>query len=110
LVKFSDCVIAICKPSNTTSEGLRRDPKFVRTEQLLGILAYVHEDNSDPGVVYYAPETGSSPLEMINYYNGYTSVEEPVSLTLGEPESSLLNGPDFPFTETRPVFDNQLTA
>jgi TonB family protein len=108
LVKFGD--VGAGRPGPTTAERLQADPKFVRTEYVLGRLAYLHRQDTHGYVeeTYFAPELGPFPFKRINYHNDYKRVEEPVSLTFGEPETSQLRGADYPLVEQKPTYDPKL--
>ena len=92
-----------------TGEDLRRDPKFVRTEEVLGFTAYVWVESPAKDMVveyYYVPELGGgTPFKHVTAYkNGPKFVQEPVSVTLGEPAASDITGPDYLVVEQEPVF------
>lgn len=108
-VKLSDCVIAICLPRKVSAEALRADPKFVRTEEVLGHMAYVHQTERDT-LTYFVPELSGIAFKRITLINGHKRVEEPVKVTMGEPDASDVRGPDYPLIDERPVFDEQLEA
>lgn len=80
-----------------SAKQLRAAPQFVRTEEILGITAYVHrllsDDNGElQAEKYYAPETGAIPLKTILYGDGGKArlVDEPMSIAFGEPDAALL--------------------
>lgn len=92
-----------------TAEDLRRDPKFVRTEEVLGFTAYVWIESSAKDMVveqYYVPELGGgTPFKQVTTLkSGPKSVQEPISVTLGEPAASDVTGPDYLLVEQEPVF------
>lgn len=92
-----------------TGEDLRRDPKFVRTEEVLGFTAYVWIESPAKDMVvehYYVPELGGgTPFKQVTTYkNGPKFVQEPVSVTLGEPAASDVTGPDYLVVDQAPVF------
>jgi len=92
-----------------TGEDLRRDPKFVRTEEILGFTAYVWIESPAKDMVvehYYVPELGGgTPFKQVTTYkNGPKFVSEPISVTLGEPAASDVTGPDYLLVEQEPVF------
>ena len=92
-----------------TAEDLRRDPKFVRTEEILGFTAYVWIESSAKDMVvehYFVPELGGgTPFKQVTTYkNGPKFVSEPISVTLGEPAASDVTGPDYLLVEQEPVF------
>jgi TonB family protein len=100
------------RPARAAAERLRSDPKFVRTEYLLGRLAYVHRSDTDGRVeeMYYIPELGPFPFKLNLQYKGVLRVKEPVSLTFGEPEASQLRGMDYPLDEEKPAYEPKLGA
>jgi hypothetical protein len=82
-VKISDCTIANCWPHAATAKALRADPKFTGTEQVLGLLAYIHKTGQGQST-YFAVELGDVPFKRVTITaNGYKRVEEPVSSRLG---------------------------
>jgi TonB family protein len=108
LVKFGE--VGGC-PGPTTAERLRADAKFIRTDYVLGRLAYLHRQDTHGYVeeTYFAPELGPFPFRRINYFETYKRVEEPVSLTFGEPEPLQLRPPeDYTLVEQKPVYDPKL--
>jgi len=109
LVKFGE--VGAGRPSPTTAERLQADPKFIRTEYVLGRLAYLHRRDIDGYIeeTYFAPELGPFPFKRISHYDGNKRVEEPESLTFGEPEASQLRGGDYPLVEQKPVYDPKLS-
>jgi TonB family protein len=89
---------------------LQADPKFVRTEYVLGQLAYLHRQ--DIGFVeetYFVPELGPFPFKRINHHTSFKRVEDPVSLTFGEPERAQFRGVDYPLIEQKPTYDANLS-
>jgi hypothetical protein len=104
---FQDRKVSPAGPTGTplTAEQLRASPQLVRTEQLLGLTAYVlrvtETDTGLPSVdVYRTVELGSTPLKVVNYSDGKVSMmTEPVSVTWGEPAAALLKGPDYPVAQ-----------
>ena len=107
LVKLNDCMIANCWPHHITAQTLRSDPEFLRTEQLLGIVAYIHK-NASGDLTYFAPQLGDIPFKRITFLRGYKRVEEPVSLTFGEPDAAQVRDPSYQLVEEKPVFDADL--
>lgn len=92
-----------------TGEELRRDPKFTRTEEVLGFTAYVLIDRPSKDLLiehYYVPELGGgTPFKQVTTYtNGPKFVNEPVNLTLGEPDATDITGPDYLTVEQEPIF------
>ena len=92
-----------------TAEELRRDPKFDRTEEVLGFTAYVWIDRPKKDLQiehYYVPELGGgTPFKQVTTYtNGPKFVSEPISVTLGEPDGSNITGPDYFVIEQEPIF------
>jgi TonB family protein len=92
-----------------TGEELRRDPKFSRTEEVLGYTAYVLIDRPSKDLQiehYFVPELGGgTPFKQVTTYtNGPKFVNEPVSVKLGEPDATDLAGPDYLIIEQVPIF------
>jgi TonB family protein len=97
-----------------SAEELRRDPKFTRTEVVLGYTAYVWtEQLRTDGQVehYYVPELGGgTPFKQVTTYtNGPKFVTEPVSVTLGEPAAADVTGPNYLVVDQEPSFSNKLS-
>ncbi len=89
-----------------TADELRANPQFVRTENVLGLTAYVLRVTDErTGLpitdLYFAVETGRTPLKTIDYgSNGNpVAVDEPVKVIFGEPSRSLLEAPDYAVVE-----------
>jgi len=92
-----------------TGEDLRRDPKFARTEEVLGLTAYVWIESPAKDMTvehYFVPELGGgTPFKQVTTYkNGPKFVSEPLSVTLGEPAASDVTGPDYLIVDQPPVF------
>ena len=93
-----------------TAEELRRDPRFTRTEEVLGFTAYVLTDRPPRADLviehYFVPELGGgTPFKQVTTYkNGPKFVSEPVSVKLGEPDAADVTGPDYITIEQEPVF------
>ena len=92
-----------------TAEELRGDPKFARTEEVLGYTAYVLIDRPSGDFVmehYYVPELGGgTPFKSVTTFtHGPKFVSEPISVTLGEPSASDITGPDYLVIEQAPTF------
>src|SRR5688572_25597482 len=93
-----------------TGEELRKDPKFSRTEEVLGLTAYVLIDGHPARDLqiehYYVPELGGgTPFKQVTTYkNGPKFVHEPISLTMGEPAAIDISGPDYLVIEREPCF------
>jgi len=97
-----------------TAEQLRADPKFTRTEQVLGFTAYVwteHPFKDFQVEHYFVPELGGGiPFKQIQTYtNGPKFVKEPLSVTLGEPATADITGPDYLVIDQEPTFSKQLS-
>lgn len=109
LVKFSD--VGAGRPGGTTAAQLRANPNFIRTEYVLNRRAYVHRRNAHNYVeeTYFAPALGPFPFKRINYFDTYTRVEEPMSLTFGEPDASQLWDRDYQLVEEKIDFDPKLS-
>jgi TonB family protein len=94
-----------------TAEQLFNDPKFVRTERILGFEAYFLSRRFPGGDVVeetsFVPELGGGiPFKRVyTYDDGRRIVEEPTAVSMGEPEAASLSGPDFPVIEELPVSD-----
>jgi hypothetical protein len=99
-----------------SAEQLRDDPKFVRTEMILGFEAYFLSRRFPGGdfveETSFVPELGGGiPFKRVYAYDdGRRIVEEPIAVTLGEPEALALNGPDYPVIEQLPVFSKDMEA
>lgn len=84
-----------------TAEQLRSSSQFLRTETVLGLTAYVHRivNNATElplSDVYTVVELGTMPIKVVDYDDGKASlIEEPLSVTLGEPDPSLLKLPNY---------------
>jgi TonB family protein len=96
-----------------TAEELRRDPKFTRTEEVLGFTAYVWTEQIGKDLQvehYFVPELGGgTPFKQIQTYtNGPKFVSEPISVTLGEPTATDITGPDYLVIEQVALFSNNL--
>jgi TonB family protein len=93
-----------------TGAELRNDPKFSRTEEVLGLTAYVLIENHPARDVqiehYYVPELGGgTPFKQVTTYkNGPKFVNEPISFTMGEPAAIDITGPNYLVIEQEPVF------
>lgn len=92
-----------------TGEELRRDPKFTRTEEILGFTAYVLTERPSADLLrehYFVPKLGGgTPFKQVTTYtNGPKVVNEPISVTLGEPAASEITGPDYLVIEQVPTF------
>ena len=92
-----------------TGEELLRDPRFARTEEVLGFMAYVLIDHPAKDLLiehYYVPELGGgTPFKQVTTYtNGPKFVNEPISVTLGEPDAIDITGPDYFVIEQTPIF------
>jgi TonB family protein len=92
-----------------TGEELQRDPKFARTEEVLGYTAYVLIDRPSKDLQiehYFVPELGGgTPFKQVTTYtNGPKFVNEPVSVKLGEPDAIDVTGPDYLTVEQEPIF------
>ena len=93
-----------------TAEQLRSDPKFKRTEEVLGLTAYVLVYDYPPRNLqiehYFVPELGGgTPFKQVTTYkNGPKFVSEPISVTMGEPAETDVTGPDYFVIEQPPIF------
>lgn len=98
----------------TTADELRRDSKFKGTEIVLNFNAFVlREKFSVVGYTtetYFVPELGRIPFKRIYIFDdGRKWVEEPISVTLGEPAAADVRGPDYPVIEQIPIFNDNLS-
>lgn len=99
-----------------SAEQLLGDPKFIRTENILGFEAYFLRQRfprSDFVMeTSFVPELGGGiPFKRVyTYDDGRRIVEEPMALVMGEPQAADLSGPDFQVIEQLPVFDKALAA
>ena len=99
-----------------SAEQLRGDPKFIRTENILGFEAYFLRQRFPAGdfvmETSFVPELGGgTPFKRVyTYDDGRRIVEEPIALVMGEPQAADLSGPDFQVIEQLPVFDKELEA
>lgn len=96
-----------------TADELRRDAKFDRTEDVLGFIAYVLIDRPQKDLSiehYFVPELGGGiPFKQITTYtNGPKLVTEPLSVIVGEPDSSDVTGPDYFTIEQQPHFVHRI--
>lgn len=88
------------------AEELLADRQLLRTENVLGLTAYVmrvtDESTGAPTTdLYFAVETGNAPLKTIDYdgKGRVVAIAEPVNIIFGEPAPSLLDAPDYPVVE-----------
>ncbi|HYG82498.1 MAG TPA: energy transducer TonB [Pyrinomonadaceae bacterium] len=91
-------------PGSTTAAEFRADPNFSRTETVLGHVAYVlrvqEKGYCYVEETYYVPEIGRTPFKRVTTFkNGSRRVEEPVSLTFGEPDVRLVRGAGYTVIE-----------
>jgi len=96
-----------------TAEELRADPKFTRTEEILGFTAYVLSEHPAKDLLienYFVPELGGgTPFKQVTAYsNGPRFVSEPISVTQGEPDAIDITGPDYLVIEQVPIFCRNL--
>lgn len=93
---------AVTPPAPMTAEQLRAHKQFVRTEKVLGLECYVLRTTDEAtglpvSDTYYAVEAGNIPLKSVEYYAGKPQIiDEPVSISFGEPDPRLVSGPDYP--------------
>lgn len=79
-----------------TAEGFRNSPNYIRTETTLGLEAMVMKPGNEPPghfEAYRAPALGGDFIKTVRH-GKFTSVGEPVSITLGEPDAALVKMPD----------------
>jgi TonB family protein len=98
-----------------TVAQLQRDPKFTRTETVLGFQAYVMSERLPVGYLmetFFVPELGGgTPVKRIyNFDDGRKIVEEPISITLGEPAMTDVSGPAYRLIEQIPIFNKELAS
>lgn len=89
-----------------TGEDLLADPKFTRTEEILGFTAYVLIDRRSEHLLiehYFVPEPGGA-FQASNDVQKWSIVSEPISVTLGEPDRFNVTGPDYMAIEEAPIF------
>ncbi|HET8781692.1 MAG TPA: energy transducer TonB [Pyrinomonadaceae bacterium] len=96
-----------------TAEELRADPKFARTEDVLGYTAYVLIDRTVKDLVlehYYVAELGGGkPVKSkTTHASGFRFEAEPISIKLGEPDPLDVTGPDYLVIEQEPRWSNNL--
>jgi TonB family protein len=94
-----------------TAAQLRADAKFVRIETVLGLIAYVHREELEGYIYedYLVAEMGGHRIKRTSLRpNGDKTIDEPVSLLLGEPAESDLHGPDYPVIEQHPKGNDQI--
>lgn len=97
-----------------SAEELRADPKFTRTEDILGFTAYVWTERPNADFLmehYYIAELGGgTPVKSTTTYkNGPKVVTDVVSVKLGEPDANDVAGPDYLVIEQEPRFINNIT-
>lgn len=79
-----------------TLEGFQKAPGYVRTENVMGLLTVVQRPANDPEgsrMEGYRALSLNGDFIKIIFYGATTSVQEPVSLVLGEPDPGLLKIP-----------------
>lgn len=96
-----------------TAEELRADPKFDRTEEILGFTAYVLIDRAVKDLVmehYYVAELGGGkPVKSkTTHSSGFRLEAEAISIKLGEPDPIDITGPDYVVIDQEPVWSNTL--
>jgi TonB family protein len=90
----------------STVQALMANPNFVRTEDVLGQVAYL-QHKEIAGLkedIYFTPATGPFPLKHVTYSEGFKQVEEPVELNFGEPDESELRIADYTVIEQPPLY------
>lgn len=97
-----------------TAEQLRGDPKFTRTEMVLGFKAYVLSERTPVGYTmdtFFVPELGGgTPVKRILVFdNGRKIVDEPTTIKLGEPAAGDIAGSDYRFIG-QPIFNQELDS
>lgn len=96
-----------------TAEQLCADPHFNRTETVLGFKAYVIRERLPVGYVmetFFVPELGGgTPIKRVSAFDdGRKIVDEPISITLGEPATADISGPNYRLINQPPVFNKEL--
>jgi TonB family protein len=96
-----------------TAADLRADPKFDRTEDVLGFTAYVWIDRAVKDLVmehYYVAELGGgTPVKSkTTHSSGMRFEAEPISINIGEPDPIDITGPDYLVIDQEPVWSNNL--
>jgi TonB family protein len=97
-----------------TAEQLRQDPKFIRTEEILGYEAYVLGEKFSIGMeteTWFIPEFGGgTPFKRIyKFQDGRKIAEEPMSVKPAEPQREDITGPNYKSIEQEPFFNNNLS-
>src|SRR5258705_5143754 len=97
-----------------TSAQLQGDPKFTRTEIVLGFTTYVLSQRPTQDILiesYFVPELGGgTPFKQVTTLNnGLKVVSEPISVPLGEPAAREITGPDYLVIEQVPAFNNKIS-
>ena len=87
-----------------TLEGFQKAPGYVRTENVMGLLTVVQRPANDLDEItmegYRALSLNGDFIKII-YYGPVTTVQEPLSIVLGEPDPALLKVPvDLPVDTT----------
>jgi hypothetical protein len=84
--------------SNFDPEKIRQGAQYVRTENVLGMTAYVQRVQSDNVTleVYRAPALNGDMIKYVQTKDGASTVFEPVSITLGEPGAEKLAHREYP--------------
>ena len=98
-------------PIRTATE-LNRQSKFVRTDTVVGLTAYVTREVLTNLVIEHywaAEEGGGTPLKTVSTLaDGSKVVTEPVSLVFGEPAAGDVTGPPYRVIEQTPYFNKDL--
>lgn len=79
-----------------TLEGFQKAPGYVRSENVMGLLTVVQRPANDPEgsrMEGYRALSLNGDFIKIIFYGATTTVQEPVSLVLGEPDPALLKIP-----------------
>ena len=96
-----------------TAEQLRQDPKFVRTEEILGYEAYVLGEKFSIGMeaeTWFLPEFGGGmPFKRIyKFQDGRKITEDAMSIKGGEPARQDIVGPNYTLIDQEPSFKKNL--
>ena len=97
-----------------TAEQLRDDPKFSRTDQVLGYDAYVLSEKFPIGMeidTWFIPELGGGvPIKrLVRMQDGSRMATEPVSIKRTEPAAQDVSGPAYQVIDQEPSFNKNLS-
>lgn len=90
-------------PSPPTADQLKNNKQFIETKEILGYQTYLlrtpDPDTNLPAIdTYYAAEFPFSPIKTVCYDSkGKTAlISEAIDITIGEPDKSVFDLPNFP--------------